>query len=369
MTGQRAPDAGGMRLHSLDALRGICAVIVVLHHLALVSPGMIEWIDRLLLPMPLVAGQSAVSIFFVLSGFVLFLTFTEKDNGQVAPFIVKRLGRLYPPVVASVGLSLVLLIFVQPTPVAELSPWFARFWAGPVDPGQIARHVLLADGTLRYNPPLWSLAVELRFSLLFPLLAIVLLKWRRAGLIACVVAGIVLRVIAARMPAGMVFNPIFTLQYLPAFAIGAAMVLDRDKLAAFVARLNGQTRWSLLIASIVLVTVPPTRLGGIPTLAGASVLTALVAFDRRISQALNTGPLLFFGRISFSLYLVHFPIVFAMTHAFHGIVPLALILATAFAVSVGVATVFFVLVERPSMHFGRMLAARMAPRAAVVATG
>src|SRR5690349_12562971 len=96
------------RLESLDSLRGVAAMIVVLHHCASTMPGVRAALAGTYVLRPLIVGPSAVSVFFVLSGMVLYGTFDGKDGFHYLPFLIKRVTRLYPPVVAAVLASLML---------------------------------------------------------------------------------------------------------------------------------------------------------------------------------------------------------------------------------------------------------------------
>src|SRR5436190_1985682 len=68
----------------------------------------------------LIIGPSAFSVFFVLTGMVLYGTFDGKDGFHYLPFLIKRVTRLYPPVATAVLVSLALYFAIQPHPVAGL---------------------------------------------------------------------------------------------------------------------------------------------------------------------------------------------------------------------------------------------------------
>src|ERR1700722_1053730 len=80
------------RLGSLDSLRGVAAAIVVLHHCRQTLPTL----DRSEVLHRLLPGSGAVLIFFVLSGLVLAMTFVYRDGDHYAPFVVKRVFRIWP---------------------------------------------------------------------------------------------------------------------------------------------------------------------------------------------------------------------------------------------------------------------------------
>src|SRR5258705_2181071 len=103
-----------MRLRSLDSLRGVAAILVVLHHWVFIF-----WGDHLPYRHPqdirqvatdawfhfCTFGPAAVQVFFALSGFVLTLALM-RDEDTYAVFILKRVIRIYPPYLAPVLFSL-----------------------------------------------------------------------------------------------------------------------------------------------------------------------------------------------------------------------------------------------------------------------
>jgi peptidoglycan/LPS O-acetylase OafA/YrhL len=81
----------GQRFVELDALRGVAACTVVLHHLAQAYSFESPWYLR-----PLVAGHEAVILFFTLSGFVLSLPFWNRgSNGPYGQYLIRRFFRIY----------------------------------------------------------------------------------------------------------------------------------------------------------------------------------------------------------------------------------------------------------------------------------
>ena len=139
-----APAQNQMRYRSLDALRGIAALVVVFHHSMMTLP---MWSDvvrhgvhnsalTLILGTPpldvLWAGDAAVKVFFALSGFVLALMFLRPDPPSYAGFAVKRICRIYLPYIAVVAIAMLLMTATTPHQALELSEWFNSSWNQPV---------------------------------------------------------------------------------------------------------------------------------------------------------------------------------------------------------------------------------------------
>ena len=124
-------------------------------------------------------------------------------------------------------------------------------------------------------------------------------------------------------------------------------------------------------AALALFAVPSDAALGMPAGLGALLLVALSLSDRRAAAVLAGRLPLWLGRISYSLYLVHLPILLATVHLLRGRLPLLVELALAVTVSLAAAEILHRAVERPSMWLGRRLASLIQPIAAdrpVIAT-
>ena len=163
----------GNRISSLDGLRGLAAVIVLVHHASLIAQ---PWIDpagwAVLTQSPLkllLAGSEAVMVFFVLSGLVVALPALHRGFSW-ARYYPARLIRLYVPVIAALGAAalLVRLIPRDPTTMPDGS-WMQDAQATTVSAGDVLSQMTLLRPGYPIDNVLWSLRWELFFSLLLPL--------------------------------------------------------------------------------------------------------------------------------------------------------------------------------------------------------
>jgi peptidoglycan/LPS O-acetylase OafA/YrhL len=141
------------------------------------------------------AGHQAVVFFFVLSGFVLSLPF-YKENPGVAAFVIKRICRICIPYWVAALIAFVAFACFSRGGIPELSVWLAGTWCEPITAKVVAQHALLIGSFHNgcYNPALWSLVIEMRISLILPLLMLCVnrLRWQASlfGVgIACYVLG------------------------------------------------------------------------------------------------------------------------------------------------------------------------------------
>jgi peptidoglycan/LPS O-acetylase OafA/YrhL len=155
----------------LDGVRAIACLMVIWFHIYRIPRDLSIWPTRpftnLLLNTLLFFGKYGVTLFFVLSGFLLFLPFArsllfEHAWPSTREFYVRRVFRILP----AYYLSLILMVllfqqqYLQPQHRSELGLFFIFF----MDSSQATfKHL---------NAPFWTLAVEWQFYLLLPLLAV-----------------------------------------------------------------------------------------------------------------------------------------------------------------------------------------------------
>jgi peptidoglycan/LPS O-acetylase OafA/YrhL len=117
------------RLISLDALRGLAALVVVFAHCYETLPEGQRWITDHSSPWdkvtrPFHNGQAAVALFFVLSGYVLALPFLQGQVMEYRTYVLRRICRIYLPFVAATGLAALLAGFAVHGEVAGASQDF-----------------------------------------------------------------------------------------------------------------------------------------------------------------------------------------------------------------------------------------------------
>lgn len=365
-----------MRIRSLDGLRGLAAVVVLVHHALLGIPALAEpymtgrpaenAVAAAVLYTPLHVfweGRAAVFVFFILSGIVLTLPVMKAGRDfSWRSYYPQRLVRLYLPVWAAVVLAIAWVVAI-PRDGDIASAWLqARAWSPGIRP--ILGDVTLVAGNGDTISPLWSLQWEILFSLLLPVFVLIAVRCARYWW-AVVVASLLL--IAG---SGWVGGPALT--YLPMFLIGSAMATALPRLIESGKRLAAPAGWAFtLFASVALVT-PWIAHGAIgtsrtfPPMIAVSVLGATVAVYLAIAfepirTALETRALQWFGLIAFSLYLVHEPVLISAAYLLgDDLLPVALVLGG--VVSIALAYVFYRLVEKPSQRLARTIGSAVRER-------
>ena len=358
------------RLASLDGLRGLAAAIVLIHHALLTFPNLAGpyrpnaasafsfdwWLTYT--PLHLAwAGNEAVYLFFVLSGVVLTLSVLRHDTFDWVTYYPRRIIRLYGPVLVAIAIGYGLLLLVPREVVGELGDWIeGRPSSYPL--ATVARDALLVLGSSGTVSPLWSLRWEVIFSLALPLYVLLartrqLPSWFTATLSLGVLT------LGVALPNSYFF-------YLAIFALGAVLAGNWSRLTELADRPVPRWLWPSLFAGAVLLTLVRWELGawGVPrgasgafnavSVIGTALLVVCVAFWPAARRFLETRPLQWLGKVSFSLYLIHEPIVIAARFATQSLSPwvgMAISLPTALMV----AAIFYRLVEQPCHRLAKRI--------------
>lgn len=300
------------RYDCLDGIRALLALYVVVHHawlgVKIESP---TALSPLLLPLS--CGRSAVCFFIVLSGFCLMLPTLDKGfqlPQGIVPFIQRRAWRILPPYYFALIFSIAIDL-----PINHVMTGPGWDLVLPVTRDNILSHVFLFHNFIwedmyKINGAFWSIPVEWQIYFVFPLL---LLAWRKIGPLAATVAAL-----AVSVPVEHQFNlhagiaP--TLHFIGLFALGMA--------ASFIVATSRYRNapWRsicVILAAVLGVTFYLAANQIVSDLvfgALAAALLVVVFFHPEgwLHRGLIWKPLVFVGMFSYSLYLVHAPIMEAM---------------------------------------------------------
>lgn len=368
----------GARLTALDGLRGLAAVVVLLHHAFYTNPEFpgapggghapvgspMWWISYTPLKLA-TAGVESVIVFFVLSGLVVTLPVVRRRGFDWVAYFPRRVVRLMVPVVASVLLAAAWVAAIPQVSTQENGTWLSNSSTPNFSWEYIVKAVDLLGGDGQINNPLWSLRWELAFSLLLPVFAIAALavrRWWIGGLaLACALTWLGARAGSAE------------LEYLPAFFVGAVIAVRLDLVRNAADRINRRwfrhPLWALLTVGSALLLIAPWLVGpgvgqipeldpvlkGLVPIAAAGLVVAALGWTP-LRALFESRPLQFLGAISFSLYLVHVPIIIFSTYLFAGqawYVPLLFAIPLAVLVAVG----FRWLIEKRSHGWSKAVGA------------
>ena len=281
-------------LPQLDGLRALAVTLVLVHHF--ITP--VEF-----------AGHVGVDVFFVLSGYlitsILLVESAKYGRIRLKRFYVRRAIRLYPP--------LLLVIAVLVVPGVVLAPSLLRFAAETLFAVTYTTPVAIelvnnASWMWRHT---WSLGVEEIFYLLWPLLLIVAtrLGWRLRTR-AAVALGTGAAMTAVQVLTTLDGDRMSVLLRAGGLFFGCAVALylhgsERSFRSAW-----GWAGLGLIAASVVLSTATQNdAIGVLLTVVGTTMaLLHAVTGRSALTRALSVPPLAYTGKISYELYLWHYPI-------------------------------------------------------------
>jgi peptidoglycan/LPS O-acetylase OafA/YrhL len=361
------------RLEELDALRGLAAFAVLVHHAlqlipryetpAIAGAGWLRYTMTQLTPLRIVEmGRPAVLFFFVLSGYVLVRALLRNGSPGLGAFAAQRTIRLGLPVAVSVLLSVVLYAaFAEPALPAEWRERSLFTWLEPPTAGQIVSNIaLMADNDdMRLNVVLWSLVHEWRLSLLLPL--VLLFRGRVALFIAAVLALMAIGIMGGATENRVLLGPQLhstvaaSFYFAGGIGTGAALALA---LGQDVPRLSPQAMIAAGMATLALFSMS----SDLPVYAASALLIVIARQPGWLRDALRSPVLVGLGAISFSLYLVHVPVLVATMHALHDEWPPEAMAAFATLLALAAALPMYRFVEVPSRRLARRVEKRLGRR-------
>ncbi len=371
-----SPAVTSTRLPSLTGLRFVAAFGVFLCHVAVFVVAQTgEWRQLMILGL---LGPVGVSLFFVLSGFVLTLSVRGTDTAR--GFWRRRIVKIYPS-----HLVVWVLLMVLAHGIGMPRPSVGAVTA-PTLPGDVA-NAFLVQGLvplpgigLAGNGVAWSLTCELVFYLLFPWLLprVKRIPERRllvaAGITVAAAWSVPLLLTAVNgtlfgqgPPGGQIseqqlmFVYLFPLSRLPEFVLG--MILARMHTGGRPVRVRAVASAALLCVTLLVgaATLPtPFLMAATTVVPVALLIRATAALDVHARRSLLRTPgMVFLGDISYAFYLVHATLIAAVLYYIGGGWGPAPVAAVSFAAALGVAWLLYTHVEQPCMR--RFAAGRPRP--------
>jgi peptidoglycan/LPS O-acetylase OafA/YrhL len=324
----------GSRITSLDGLRGIACLLIVFMHTAAIPS----------------AGFLGVSLFFVLSGYLisslLMKEHTATGTIRIGRFYTLRCARLLPPFAVAYALCCVM----------------AATWPGifPTIPLQNLPKILFVTNFylgrgLNPFPPLshvWSLSAEWQFYFVWPFILLLLVKggMGKRGLIVACLTGIILawawRIITGMDTRGLMLGVLIAVVSRDDRFRGIAI----SKLALFTAPLA--LTLFFLLAFTQSATPAMMNVGVDIAIALGGIMIFICANMEHpwLSPALSHPVLRYFGRISYGLYLYHFPLAWLMFCQGYRPVHIALVVIP---LSIALADLSWRLLEAPLLALAR----------------
>lgn len=290
-------------LPQLDGIRAFAiALVLVLHFIT---------------PIPF-GGEVGVDVFFVLSGYLITsILLREESRGEgirLKRFYVRRLIRLYPPLLLVVVVLLVPALLIAPSTLKVVADIFlAVSYTTPIA-------LTFAPGASVLWRHTWSLGVEEIFYLIWPMVLVIFLRLRiglRVRLVVVISASLVLFV--GQILVSVQGGSLQPLLRSAGLLVGCAVALW---LFAHFRAVPARIGWAGVALIALAVALPPHFQSGVwavfLAVLGSALLIAhcVTAPNSRLVSALSARPLAYVGRASYELYLWHYPLLVLLAWAF-----------------------------------------------------
>lgn len=294
------------KLGGIEGLRGLCIASVLVYH---------YWVQSL------PGGFIGVSVFFTISGFVITASLLDRKpstiRSGVTTFWLRRLRRLWP----ASALTLVLVLFI-----AHVGGWSSRAMAAESLAAftQTYNWYVISSGAV-YGQDLpsivghfWSLSIEMQFYLVAPLITVVLTK-RRSLHILVYSAIVALSLVTSLTSNSLNFVYSSTVTRAGEIALGSLIAIARPWLCHISERRIINSALSVASFASILALAACAKYASMSTdlfASGGLLLIGLLSsvsiigasYGRFTSRWLSLHPIRLLGAVSYSLYLVHFPI-------------------------------------------------------------
>lgn len=340
------------RLDSLTTLRGFAALSIFAIHAGDLLPFSSDSLARA----PINAGVTAVSFFFILSGFVLTYSRQASVNWDVKGYYVARIARVYPAFLVAWAFGVVVSALQDDAPRGPARILFGATLLQSWIPSE--------QWYFAINGVSWTLSCEIFFYACFPLLYTYLSRRSLPQLLLVLSAGLGTAIVSAvALSTEEELHPDSVL-------VWAALHLPITRLAEFVSGCVG----AILLHRNVNVPLKPALSGALiaycvagwlfpaaPSLLLVTLipyLAVIMALARRdasgsTGRGLQRRGLVWFGELSYCFYLVHQLVLRVWTRQFSEVTPALTILAT-LLLSTAVAALLHYLVELPLMKRFRL---------------
>ena len=343
---------GQVYRRDIDGLRAVAVLAVIAFH-----------VDKDILP----GGFAGVDVFFVISGFLItgiMARSVAAGSFSMLGFYARRMRRIYPALLVTIVTMLIIgWLLLLPDEYARLSrstPWAAFglsnffFWS------QTSYFAPLASSQPLLHT--WSLGIEEQFYLVWPALFVAVARVTRRSqralpLLAAAILVLSLcycLTLSSSAPDTMFYSPLARAWEL---ALGALVALApplTGRLASLAADIVGV----LLVAAAFIAPRWAGDTSNLTTLLLACIGSGLLVMEKAPTATQHlTGlrPLVAIGKVSYSLYLWHWPLLYVLTHAYLKVFAAPVTRYAAYvAIAIGVSILSYFVVERP---FRRLRAA------------
>lgn len=322
MTQQPTP-AVKQHIQGLDGLRGFAVICVLLFHL---------------FPYTIKGGYNGVSVFFLLSGYLLMAIGVrdwKQGRFNVLKFYGKRVKRIYPTLILIVFMTAGIMQLMMPQQLGGMRPEIASIFGGYNNLWQIAQNSSYFTRISNASPftHIWTLGIELQYYLVWPILFLAYAVLRKASganramWLFPVLAAVSIVIMEVKFHPGQDVTPIYYGTFTRVFsfffgAFVACLVEQQQNRSAKLATANPEPWLTVVFVVLFLAQVPMIifmdgqsaftyRFGMILyNLVTCVLLYIAVNPDYPFGKWLDNRAFNFLGKYSYEIYLWQYPLIF-----------------------------------------------------------
>jgi peptidoglycan/LPS O-acetylase OafA/YrhL len=369
----------------LDGLRAVAAISVVMHHSVLQYYGFINlrdlsWYKKLFI-LIFLEGHYAVDLFIVISGYCLMLPLIKYDyklkNG-VKDFFLQRAKRIIPTYYSAMLISLLLIWTLVGTKTG--THWDISI---PVNSKDILTHIFLihdifSSTAFKINHAFWSISVEIRIYILFPIL---LFLWKRAGRVITLLIAVLISILVHLVSTIILANRfnisndlagVFPYLILFTFGMLAADIANSNQ-SITLSKIRKNVPWGgvtsiLLIPSLIvhhLYKQGRLSMNMVDIVIGLTCASLMIALAKTRNEGskstwlvkiLAAKPIAFCGLFAYSIYLIHAPFLQLFSQYFlfnihqDGFSNMLLLIFICTPIIIFISYIFFLVFEKPFLN-------------------
>lgn len=290
------------QINALTATRAVAAIMVFIHHFGR------EIFPFNRFPSVFTSGNLAVSYFFILSGFVLYISYNNKEFSY-GDYIKKRIGRIVPVYEVALILTIIFVVCFRNYNLFTLESVKEMSYSAFFVQAFIPSYPMILNG------PGWTISVEMFFYLLFPLMLLFQKKSIRLFIGMTLVVFVLsqyfhLKYFPQRysLPDSIIdtvfFNPVFHLSQFFSGMIGGYLFNKIKNTAPKLKLLP----LGLFIVIILLIAYRPEKLSYHVGLIAPLFLLLIMSIAVNDTKTLNFRPLVYLGEISYGIYILQYPV-------------------------------------------------------------
>ena len=357
------------KIIELESIRGIAALLVFLHHIP-------NWNNEIFGLSILRNAHLMVDLFFVLSGYVIYVSYGQKINSikDALHFQFLRFGRLYP----------VHLVVLSGFFLAEIAKYFAISEYG-ITFGRPAfenftfentfANVLLVQdfgffsNTWSINGPSWSIGIEFYIYLLFAIIGVFLPRIKLLIFTLLFLSSTIFLFTANQATYDIYSN---ILRGGAGFFLGCLTAACSNKLNLNNSKLSSAIQYvGIFFVIIFLLFKPPSRQFDmlIYGLSATLIITIVHGIDNPFKKFLRNRLLVELGKISYSLYMCHMLIIWTVSNSLQfvfdkflnvsSVLKFSLAYLATFLITICISFILFNFVEQPSRLKSRKVALKL----------